>query len=450
MNAFTALEARALQATNFSPRLQQAVRLLQMSSLDYVQALREEAQANPFLEIEDPVADAGEASERMTARMPERSRRLSHDESADRLQRIAVPESLRAHLHAQLGVLRLAPRDEALARAVVEALDDDGYLRLSFADIAAVFGERGAGVEHELRTALRHVQALDPCGVGARSVQECLRLQLEAIPDDALRALALRIVKDHLDLLAAHDIAALARAVNEPPEAVLAARSVIRKLAPRPGWRHGQTATQSVVPDLTVKKVRGAWRTVLNAGAMPRARIDVESAQRLESARAGACTELRRYLEQARWMVASVAQRGTTILEVGRAIVARQKLFLEHGPLAMKPLGLREIADDVGVHPSTVSRSVRGKYIATPAGVFELHHFFSRGMQHTSGGASAPAALRELIREMIIGEPPSAPLSDAALAARLGVQGFCIARRTVTKYRQALRIEPVELRRARG
>ncbi|WP_295987402.1 RNA polymerase factor sigma-54 [uncultured Variovorax sp.] len=450
MNAFTALEARALQATNFSPRLQQAVRLLQMSSLDYVQALREEAQANPFFVIEDPVADAGEASERMTARMPERSRRLSHDESADRLQRIAVPESLRAHLHAQLGALRLAPRDEALARAVVEALDDDGYLRLSFADIAAVFGERGAAVEHELRTALRRVQALDPCGVGARSVQECLRLQLEAIPDDALRALALRIVKDHLDLLAAHDIAALARAVNEPPEAVLAARSVIRKLAPRPGWRHGQTATQSVVPDLTVKKVRGAWRTVLNAGAMPRARIDVESAQRLESARSGACTELRRYLEQARWMVASVAQRGTTILEVGRAIVARQKLFLEHGPLAMKPLGLREIADDVGVHPSTVSRSVRGKYIATPAGVFELHHFFSRGMQHTSGGASAPAALRELIREMIIGEPPSAPLSDAALAARLGVQGFCIARRTVTKYRQALRIEPVELRRARG
>lgn len=478
MNAFIALEARQVQATVFSPRLQQAVRLLQLSSFDYAQALREAAQLNPFLEVEDQhgtivpnaaavatdasgtsiasarsedtEADAALAFERVTAAAPERAQHLSHEESFDLLQRVALPDTLRTHLHAQLGVLRLTPRDEALARAVVESLDDDGYLRQSFAEIAAAFGEKGAGIEHELNTALLRVQALDPCGVGARSVQECLCLQLEATPNDPMRALAHRIAKTHVELLARHDIAGLARALGEPPEAVLAATDTIRRLDPRPGWRHGQTGARVVVADLTVKKVRGTWRTSLNTSAQPRVRVNANCAQLLEALRAGHCSQLRNYLEQARWIVGSAAQRGATILEVARAIVARQKLFLEHGPLAMKPLGLREIAEDVGVHPSTVSRSVHDKYIATPAGIFELQHFFSRGMRHTSGGASAPTALRELIREMIALEPRSAPLSDAELARQLAQQGFHIARRTVTKYRQALRIEPVELRRMQG
>uniref|UniRef100_UPI00403A0D55 RNA polymerase factor sigma-54 n=1 Tax=Variovorax sp. BK018 TaxID=3450241 RepID=UPI00403A0D55 len=477
MNAFIALETRQVQATVFSPRLQQAVRLLQLSSLDYAQALREAAELNPFLEIEEPSgtvaplttistsgasetpdaavqadaeADAALAFERVTAAAPERSRHLSHDESFDLLQRVAVPESLQAHLHAQLGVLRLTPREEALARAVVEALDDDGYLRQSFADIAGSFGEKGAGVEHELGIALRRVQALDPSGVGARSVQECLCLQLDAMRGDPTKALARRIAETHIDVLARHDMAGLARALDEPAEAVTAASDTIRRLDPRPGSRYGQAGTRVVVADLTVKKVSGSWRTSLNAHAMPRVRVDTNCAQLLEGQRGRHCTQLRNYLEQARWIAGSVAQRGATILEVARAIVARQKLFLEHGPLAMKPLGLREIADDVGVHPSTVSRSVHGKYIATPAGTFELQHFFSRGMRHSSGGASAPTALRELIREMIALEPRTAPLSDAALARELAQQGFRIARRTVTKYRQALRIEPVELRRMQG
>lgn len=477
MTASLALKAHPAQTPRFSLRLQQAVRMLQMSSQDYAQALREAAELNPFLDVEEPAerfapgdspaepapdaraeagagfeAEAARAFDRLGAAPPQGAPHLSHDGSVHLMQRVALPPSLAAHLHAQIGVLRLSEREGALAHAVVEALDDDGYLRISLDDMAHALGETTEAAAHDLRTALRRVQALDPAGVGARSVAECLCLQLDAISPASVRALAQRILETHIDLLAAHELRGIARALDTPLSAVQCAAYAIRRLDPRPGWRHGETGARFVVADVSVKKVRGVWLTVLNTHALPRVRLNAACAALLDTRR-GADTSngpLKACLAQARWTVDAVAQRSATILDVARAIVARQQLFLEHGPLAMKPLGLQEIADAVGVHASTVSRTVHDKYIATPAGVFELTYFFSRGLRHSAGGASAPVAVQQLIRELIATEPPAAPLSDAALARQLAQQGFRIARRTITKYRQTLAIEPVEQRRARG
>ncbi len=465
MNTSIALQARQVQAPVFSRRLQQAVQLLQMSAQEYAQALRDAAELNPFLEVEAAAPDESAAAapaeaspaengfeaaafDRLTAAPASPERPLSHDESFDLMQRVPLPDSLRAHLHAQLGVLRLSAREAAFAQALIEALDDDGYLRVSLAEIGTALGECGEEADCELRTALRRVQALDPPGVAARDLAECLCLQLDAVADPGTRQLARRILERHIALLAARDASRLARALGAAPREVQAAVDAIRRLNPRPGWQFGETGARFVIPDATVRKVAGAWRTALNPAALPRVRVNADYARLFEKQGVQRSPAMKECLEQARWMAGNVSQRAATLLGVARAIVARQKLFLEHGPLAMKPLGLREIADEVGVHPSTVSRTVHNKYLATPFGVFELQHFFSRGLAHSAGGASAPVALQGLIRELIAVEKPVAPLSDAALARQLAQQGFRIARRTVTKYRQSMNIDPFERRRA--
>jgi RNA polymerase sigma-54 factor len=454
-----ALQARPIQTIAFSPRLQQAVRLLQLSALDFAQVLHEAADANPFLELEEaPAPDSSgfegaewssdAALDRLSTGPALPGARLSHDESADALQRIPAAVSLRDHLHAQLGVLRLDAQERLLAAAVVESLDEDGYLRISLEEIGAVVGDAGEDVVPALEAALSRVQSLDPAGVAARSVSECLLLQLGAIEDAPLRELARRIVAGHLEALASRNWQRIALALGEPVARIKLAAERIRTLDARPGWRHDPQAPAFVTPDVIVRKRRGAWTAVLNEASVPRVKLHQAYARMFEQQGAKASAELRGCLESARWTVQNVGQRVSTIRDVAQAIVDKQKLFFDYGPLAMKPLGLREIADAVGVHPSTVSRAVHHKYMATPAGVFELKYFFSRGMQHAHRGASAPTALRQLVGELIAAEPAGAPLSDAELARRLTEQGFRIARRTVTKYRQALRIDPIELRAA--
>ncbi|VTU41225.1 RNA polymerase sigma-54 factor 1 [Variovorax sp. PBS-H4] len=452
-----ALQARPLQTLAFSPRLQQAVRLLQLSALDYAQALHEAADANPFLELEEaPSPDslgfegaewsAEAALDRLSTGPALPGARLSHEESADALQRIPAEVSLRDHLHAQLGVLRLDAQERLLAAAVVESLDDDGYLRISLEEIGTLVGDAGEDVSSALQAALTRVQSLDPVGVAARSVSECLLLQLSNIDDAELRELARGIVTGHLGELASRNWQRIAVALGEPVARIKLAAERIRKLDARPGWRLDVQAPAFVTPDVIVRKRRGVWTATLNEATVPRVKLHQAYARMFEQQGAAANAELRGCLERARWTVQNVGQRVSTIRDVAQAIVAKQKLFFDYGPLAMKPLGLREIADAVGVHPSTVSRAVHHKYMATPAGVFELRYFFSRGMQHAHRGASAPTALRQLVGELIAAEPSEAPLSDAELARRLTDQGFRIARRTVTKYRQALRIDSVELR----
>ncbi|VWX62491.1 RNA polymerase sigma-54 factor [Burkholderiales bacterium 8X] len=455
------LQARAIQSATFSPRLQHAVRLLQMSSLDYARELHQAAESNPFLEIDDaspPESTAeldGDASAWINASAMERAaslgsisaRGLNHDESADALQGIPLTPSLQAHLHQQLGVLRLAEEERMFAAAVVESLDDDGYLRVSLDEIGAACGKQGTAYAAAWRTALRRVQSLDPCGVAARSVQECLQLQLPDIEDPDQRAIAREIVESHLDLLAAHNIPRLAAALGQPANVLRAVVERICRLNARPGWQFGEGGARVVTPDVIVRKVRGQWTTVLNDAAMPRVQLNRVYAQMFEKHRNREHAEMNGCLERARWTVQNLAQRVSTIHGVARAIVARQKMFLEYGPLAMKPLGLQEVADEVGVHASTVSRAVHDKYMATPLGVFELRYFFSRGMEHNGKSATSPAAIKALIGELIAAESRDDPLSDAELARQLAQQGFRIARRTVTKYRQALRVPAVEQRR---
>jgi RNA polymerase sigma-54 factor len=298
--------------------------------------------------------------------------------------------------------------------------------------------------------ALRRVQALDPSGVAARGVAECLQLQLPSIPAEPVRELAGVILRNHLGALASRDMRLLARRIGQPQDRVEAACAAIRRLDPHPGWRFAPPSVQFVTPDVIVRKVRGRWTTTLNEAVVPRVKLNRTYVDLFRQHRDPRHAELGTHLQDARWTVRNVEQRFSTILAIAQAIVKRQQHFLAYGAMAMKPLALREIAEEVGVHESTVSRVTNNKFLATPCGVFELKYFFSRGLATTSGRECSPTAIRGLIQELIAGEPTREPLSDVEIARQLGVQGLQVARRTVTKYRQLLKIAPAPRRRASG
>ncbi len=495
---------RQAQAQTLSPRLQHAVRLLQMSSLDFAAMLRETLGRNPFLEVEEgddgeggdadatpPDWDDAPPSSLQDALAPQAApadpadvdldggfdgQAAMHDDDSgvyndgdgDRelwaadgtsaargagdgefgaLDLMAVDTPLNEHLHRQLNVLPLPARDLLLARAIVESLDDDGYLRTPLEELLDVTDLAPAADLQELQIALRRVQALEPAGVGARDVAECLLLQLPAIACADTRALAQTIITDHLPALAARDTAGLARRLRQPAARIEAACDRIRRLDPRPGWRIGSSQVAYVVPDVIVRKVRGQWRVQLNPAVVPRVRINQVYEQLFQRHRTPANAELGEHLQEARWTLRNVEQRFSTILDVAEAIVKRQQAFLDYGPMAMKPLGLKEIADEVGVHESTVSRVTNNKYMATPVGVLELKSFFSRAMISANGSACSGTAIRSLVKDIIEAESPDAPLSDAEITRQLAQQGLVVARRTVTKYRQMLKIDAVERRR---
>jgi RNA polymerase sigma-54 factor len=294
------------------------------------------------------------------------------------------------------------------------------------------------------------VQSLEPAGVAARSVAECLQLQLQAIECPQQRALANRIVTDHLQALAAKDVNALAHKLGEDHAKVKAACDRIRRLDPRPGWRFGAANIAYVIPDVVVRKRRNQWSVQLNPAVVPRVKLNRVYADLFQRHRKAAeNSEMAGHLEDARWTLRNVEQRFSTILDVATAIVKRQRHFLDYGPMAMKPLLLREIAEECGIHESTVSRVTNNKYMATPSGVFELKYFFSRAIVSANGSACSGTAIRGLIKDIIEAEDAANPLSDADIRRQLVGQGLMVARRTVTKYRQMLKIEAVERRRVR-
>jgi len=378
-------------------------------------------------------------------------RRFDGDDDAV-FDTLAAEPSLAAHLHAQLALVALPPRDHALAAAIVDSLDDDGYLRIDLDELIPAAALTPAASPEELRIALRRVQSLEPVGVAACSVQECLTLQLPSIACPEARALARSIVGEHLAVLAANDLAGLARRLGRPPEAVEQACRSIRRLDPRPGWRYGGGRVDHVTPDVIVKKHRGLWRAHVNPAVVPAVRVNpsMEALFRRQRDSQAASPGLAACLREAQWTVRNVGQRLATLTAVAQAIVDRQGHFLDHGPMAMRPLGLAEIAAALGMHASTVSRATHGKTMATPLGTFELKYFFSRELPTAGGGTCSGTALRGLVGELIAAESPAEPLTDAEIARQLARQGLAIARRTVTKYRQQLRIEPVERRRRLG
>jgi RNA polymerase sigma-54 factor len=457
LNTSTALH------TALSPRLQQAVRLLQMSSQDFAQVVRDALDTNPFLEQEETAA-AGEAAEAEPDADGDAEAQSSaaawgadgvvrhryNDGDASVFDTLQAPVSLASHLLGQLNVMPLSERDRTLAAAVVGSLDDDGYLRVPLEEVPEALGLLPAAGLEELSIALRRVQALDPAGVGARSVAECLELQLSSILCAERRVLAQAIVRDHLEVLAARDLRTLTRRLGCDAAVVEAACAAIRRLDPHPGWRFSPPSVSYITPDVLVRRVRGRWTAVLNEAVVPRVKLNRDYVELFRRHREAQHSELRTHLQEARWTVRNVEQRFSTILDVAQAILKRQQHFLSYGAMAMKPLALREIADEVGVHESTVSRVTNNKFMATPCGVYELKYFFSRGLATASGSECSPTAVRGLIREMIAAEPAGRPLSDVEIARQLDGQGLKVARRTVTKYRQLLRIEPAERRRGQA
>ncbi|WP_306307099.1 RNA polymerase factor sigma-54 [Hydrogenophaga palleronii] len=461
--------AETRQQPSISPRLQHAVRLLQMSSMDFGIAVRDVLGRNPFLEWEDELdegrASAGTGPSEMDAEEArtqpfelENDRALwladgaaprvgSDSSTTSALDWVAADTPLNAHLHVQLNTLKLSDRELALARVVVESLDDDGYLRTPLSELQGIEALSPAASLHDMEDALATVQSLDPAGVGARSLQECLLLQLDEIECPQMRATARTVVQDHLARLTSRDVSALASELGRLPRDVQAACDRIRHLDPHPGWQLGASRVDYVVPDVLVARVRGEWAVQLNPAVVPKVRMNDDYVKLFQRHRSEDNAEMGAHLQEARWTMRNVEQRFSTILAVAQAIVQRQRHFLEFGAMAMKPLGLKEIADEIGVHESTVSRVTNNKYMATPTGVYELKHFFSRTLLSANGSACSGTAIRGLIQDIIEAELADHPLSDAKITEQLAQQGLVVARRTVTKYRQMLRIDAVGRRR---
>ena len=452
-----AIALRLRQHLTLTPQVQQALKLLQMSALEFQQEMDQALDANPFLE-ENAEAPAGGKEEKIeTVPEPEPELRVSGETSSsgsvDRDQEdwggISDAEpTLPEHLRRQLMISSMGDRDRALAHMIIDSLDDDGYFKMTLEELAALIPPEYDVRVEELNASLRLVQSLDPAGVGARTLDECLLLQLQALPEDTRgRAVAMAIVKGHLPLLANREWARLQHAVGCDEQSLHVARGLIRSLDPKPGGRFGAQEARYVVPDVLVRKNRDRWVAIINPASLPRVRLNRAYADAI-SHRGASNASLTRQLQEARWLLRSIEQRFATIQRVADAIVARQRGFFEYGEVAMKPLTLKLIAGELGLHESTVCRVTNNKYMATPRGLLEFKHFFSRRLATENGGAASATAVRAVMKELIASEDPNAPLSDADLARLLAQQGLKVARRTITKYRALMRMPSVDVRRA--
>ncbi len=358
------------------------------------------------------------------------------------------PASLREHLCSQISLIHLSPRDKQLLGLLVDSLNDDGYLPQSLEEIGAMLPPE-LGVEHEeLSIALQHLQHMDPPGVGARNLSECLSLQLKGLPEDTpYRDAALDIVKNHLDMLAAKDFSKLKRTLKCDESCLREVQKLITSLNPKPGRDFFSEEPRYVVADVIVRKVKGVWVASLNADALPKLRVNRLYADIMQRNRGGNSQQLTTQLQEAKWLIKNVQQRFETILRVSQAIVDRQRNFLEHGEVAMRPLVLREIAETLDLHESTISRVTTQKFMHTPRGIFELKYFFGSHVSTETGGAASSTAIRALIKQLVGAENTRSPLSDGQISELLGQQGIVVARRTIAKYRESLQILPVSLRK---
>jgi RNA polymerase sigma-54 factor len=461
------LQFRLSQHLTLTPQLQQSIRLLQLSTVELNQEIERLLMENPALEREEPdeaeapayAPAAGEVAAGAAAPDAPPAEadwpvelaaggRGGEDEDGERTFTAPDMPTLREHLREQLTLLNVGERDRAVVEILIDALDDDGRLTQSLEEIAALLPPEVAADPEELSIALHHLQNLEPAGVGARSPGECLALQLKDCREEAQCKLALEIVQKHLELLAIRDYTRLKSATGASDEALREAQRLIKALNPHPGAAFARVEARYVVPDVVVRKLRGNWRASLNPEAMPRLRINRLYAEIAAGARASGGAGLSSQLQEARWLIKNVQQRFETILRVSQAIVERQRHFLEHGEIAMRPLVLREIAETLGLHESTISRVTTQKYMATPRGTFELKYFFGSHVATEAGGAASSTAIRALIKQLVAAEDAKAPFSDSRIAQILGEQGYKVARRTIAKYREALQIPAVNQRKA--
>jgi len=512
------LSLRVSQHLALTPQLQQSIRLLQLSTLELSQEVEQMLDDNPFLEVTNddapgeefglaqadapapadegasdyaeyapsssqesatPAADEGASADaepqswegdgstevvpddgEWGVDAPARRNNVSGDDETDATDLARGHESLQDHLHRQALSLRLGEEDRFVLRFLIESLSDEGYLEESLDSLAAGLAphdpEQQEELVHRFTVALGLLQHLDPPGVGARSLPECLTLQLRALCEGGAKPegcdAALKICRHPMELLARRDVKRLAQLTGESEAHVKTAIGLITRLEPKPGRRFANVERNIVVPDVLVTRMaRGPqvrFRVQLNPDVMPRLRVHDVYAGALKAHKGEGHQALQQRLQEARWFIKNIQQRFDTILRVSNAIVERQKNFFVHGALAMRPLVLREIADELGLHESTISRVTTAKYMSTPYGTFELKYFFGSALGTETGGNASSTAVRALIKQFVASENAKKPLSDSQLSDMLKEQGIECARRTVAKYREALRISPATLRRS--
>jgi RNA polymerase sigma-54 factor len=469
------LQLRQSQQLTLTPQLQQSIRLLQLSTLEVNQESERLLNENPFLEREDEYAaqpftpqnghdnaqhNSSPAQENQPATereadpfdsdwaIPTFSAASQDDDEPTHGEMAAEKPSMRDHLISLLNLSMLAERDKQIVELLIDDLDENGYMSQTLEEIHDMLPAELDITLDDLETALVQLQHLDEPGLGARNLGECLGLQLQAMPAQTPQlAIARQIVARHLDLLAAHDFAKLKKLLHCDDAALRAAQELIVHLNPRPGSSFEQSASDYVTPDVIVERVNGAWRARLNPEAMPRLRINQVYANLMQSRNESSSQEMSGKLMEARWYIKNLQQRFDTILRVSQAIVERQQQFFQHGKIAMRPLVLREIADQLDLHESTVSRVTTQKFMLTPSGIHELKYFFGSGLATKSGGSCSSTAIREIIKRMIDEEDTRDPLNDSRIAEILAQQGIIVARRTVAKYRESMQILPVNLRK---
>jgi RNA polymerase sigma-54 factor len=376
------------------------------------------------------------------------------DDGPESQDRRAVGASLQEHLRGQIAGMRLDGEDLAALNVLIESLNDDGYLADSLSEIAErladMLGMDSADAREvladRLQCALRWLQSLEPAGVGARGLEECLVLQLRNTPPCRERRLAITICEKYLELLARRDMRRLTALTGATEDQIRAAQALIVTCEPKPGRPFTQAENNIIVPDVIVQRAGRGLKVQLNPDVMPKLRINDLYAQAVRGQR-GSGGGMSARLQEARWFMKNIQQRFDTILRVSKAIVERQKSFFTHGAIAMKPLVLREIADELGLHESTISRVTTAKYMATPYGTYELKYFFGSSLNTDAGGNASSTAVRALIQQLVAAESAAKPLSDSQLAQMLEEQGIHVARRTVAKYREALKIAPASLRK---
>lgn len=443
------------QQLALTPQLQQSIRFLQLSTLELHEELTQILEANPFLEeVQEESQEAGEVlpgeEEKNTADLEEEGFSLDDWEQASgqeswegrEEETRAAEESFFNHLHKQADFLAIDEETRLLVHVLIEHLDDRGYLCSELPEIGRNFPEIP---EESWRLALRYLQSLDPPGTGARSLAECLSLQLLGLPPSPKRALAQEILAHCPEALAARDWGQIRKTLGAKEEEISLALGILRLLKPFPGEAWQEAEHNPVVPDVVARKEEGAWKAVLNPQVVPRVRL--HSLYSEIASRSGHSGMLHQHLQEARWVIKSIEQRFSTILLVSQAIIRHQEEYFEQGVAALRPLVLREVAEEVGMHESTVSRVTTQKFLASPQGVHELKYFFSSHISTVEGGACSSKAIRALIGTLIRTEDPKKPFSDAKIAEVLGAQGYVVARRTVAKYRELLRIPAAPQRR---
>ncbi|MBN8728655.1 MAG: RNA polymerase factor sigma-54 [Xanthomonadales bacterium] len=457
-----ALQLRLGQSLALTPQLQQAIRLLQLSRMELELELNLALESNPLLDLDAPADEEAEsASEAEAAPEPaqEAADGFDGDEMPLDLQfersdyrgpapddeglepQDAEAEDLRDHLLWQLNLMPMSPRDRAIGTAIIEAVDDDGYLAESAEALCDALATLHAVSPDEVESVRRRIQHFDPIGVASRSLKECLAVQLdECAPETPGLALARMLVDQHLEALARLDRGRMQQLLDCGAEAFDTVLALVRSLVPRPGSGYAAATPEYVTPDAYARKVAGRWQVALAPGCQPRLGINEHYASLIAKARRDDAQYLRGQLQEARWLIKSLKTRAETMLKVASAIVRAQEGFLEFGAEAMRPLVLKDVADEIGMHESTISRVTTRKYLHTPRGTFEFKYFFSSGVTTVDGGAASATAIQAIMKKLIDEEPPTRPLSDQALANELNQRGINVARRTVAKYREAMHI----------